>query len=63
MRKLIKISDILERIPYSHAQIYNFIACGKFPSPIHLGGRAAFWIEEEVSAWLEAKIVAERVAV
>ena len=62
MQKLIKIADILEHIPYSRTQIYDFIAAGKFPKPIHLGGRAAFWIEEEVGAWLEAHIEVERKA-
>ena len=62
IKKLIKIADILEHIPYSRTQIYDFIAAGKFPKPIHLGGRAAFWIEAEVCAWLEAHINSERKA-
>lgn len=53
--------DILEHIPYSRTQICDFIAAGTFPRPIHLGGRAAFWIEDEVCACLEAHILAERV--
>jgi prophage regulatory protein len=60
IKKLIKITDILERIPYSRTQIHDFIAAGKFPKPVHLGGRASFWIEDEVGAWLEGHIEAER---
>jgi prophage regulatory protein len=62
MQKLIKITDILEHIPYSRTQIYDFISAGRFPKPIHLGGRASFWIEAEVCAWLEGHIEAERKA-
>jgi prophage regulatory protein len=60
LRKMIKITNVLAHIPYSRTQIYDFIAAGTFPKPIHLGGRAAFWIEGEVAAWLEAHIEAER---
>jgi prophage regulatory protein len=62
LRKLIKITDVLAYIPYSRTQIYEFIAVGKFPKPVHLGGRASFWIEEEVIEWLNAHITAEREA-
>jgi prophage regulatory protein len=62
LKKLIKITDVLEHIPYSRTQIYDFIAAGKFPKPVHLGGRAAFWIEAEVCTWLEGHIEAERKA-
>jgi prophage regulatory protein len=62
IKKLIRIADILDRIPYSRMQIYDFIAAGKFPRPVHLGGRAAFWIEDEISEWLQGHIDAERKA-
>jgi len=35
-------------------------AAGKFPTPIHLGGSASFWIESEIAEWLDAQIAAER---
>ena len=62
MPKLVKITYILAHIPYSRTQLYEFIAAGKFPRPVHLGGRASFWVEAEVIAWLDAHITAERKA-
>jgi len=62
VKKLIKILDILTRIPVSRATLYNMIAAGKFPRPIHLGGSGSFWPEDEVDAWIEAQIEVERAA-
>jgi prophage regulatory protein len=60
MKKLIKIKDILGRIPVSRSTLYNWIAAGKFPSQVHLGGYGAFWVEDEIDAWLTAQVDAER---
>lgn len=60
MKKLIKINDVLARIPYSRSQIYNMIAEGRFPTPVHLGGRASFWVESEIDEWIQRHIEAER---
>jgi prophage regulatory protein len=56
MRKLLKIRDVLERIPVSRAHIYNMIAEGKFPRQVHLGGTGAFWVEAEVESWIQGHI-------
>jgi prophage regulatory protein len=60
LRKLLKIEGVLACIPYSRTQLYEKIADGTFPRPIHLGGQASFWVEDEVAAWVEARIDAER---
>ncbi len=31
-----------------------------FPEPIKIGARAVAWVEEEVDAWIEARIEASR---
>jgi predicted DNA-binding transcriptional regulator AlpA len=38
------------------------IAEGKFPSQIHLGGGASFWVEAEIKQWIREHIAAERAA-
>jgi prophage regulatory protein len=65
MRKLLKIRDVLDRIPVSRAHIYNLMKEGKFPRQIHLGGTGAFWVETEVEAWIQSHIDAadERIGV
>jgi prophage regulatory protein len=60
VKKFIKIKEVLAHVPVSRAQLYAMIAAGKFPKQIHLGGSAAFWIEEEVEAWIQKHIEASR---
>jgi len=62
MKKLLKIKDVLMHVPVSRSQLYAMVAAGKFPRPIHLGGSGAFWIEDELVAWMDSQIDAERVA-
>jgi prophage regulatory protein len=46
-------------IPYSKTHLMRLIKAGRFPPPIHLGGRLCSWVEHEIDAHIEAKI-AER---
>lgn len=46
-------------IPYSRAQIYRMIGEGRFPRPVKLGEHRIAFVEQEVDAWIKAKI-AER---
>jgi len=52
-RRFIRLRDLLQRIPISRSQIYKWIADGRFPKPLHMGGRSAFWLESEVDAWIK----------
>jgi prophage regulatory protein len=56
LKRLIKIRDVLARIPVSRAHIYNLIAAGKFPRQIKLGGFGSYWVEEEIDAWIQSHI-------
>lgn len=62
MKRLLKIKDVLAHVPVSRSQLYAMIATGKFPRPIHLGGSGSFWVEDELTAWLDSQIDAERAA-
>ena len=55
MKKFIRMSDILEQTGLgSTSTVYARIKAGLWTKPIHLSGRASFWIEEEVEALLDA---------
>lgn len=54
--KLLRLSEVRNRVPYSRAQIYRLASAGSFPRPYHLGGRAAFWLESEIDAWIAEKV-------
>jgi prophage regulatory protein len=50
---------VVERTGLSRASVYRLAAAGVFPSPVKLGERASAWSEQEVAAWIEARL-AER---
>ena len=36
--------------------IYDRMSEGTFPKPVKIGPRAVGWLEDEIAAWVEAKI-------
>ena len=36
--------------------IYDRMSEGTFPKPVKLGPKAVGWLEDEIAAWVEAKI-------
>jgi prophage regulatory protein len=56
LEKLLRLSEVRNRVPYSRATIYRLISSGEFPRPYSLGARAVAWRETEISAWIEDKI-------
>lgn len=57
--KFIKLSDVIELTSLARSTIYKFVAEGRFPKQVSLGGNCVAWVEDEVMEWLEARI-AER---
>lgn len=47
-----RISDVLQITALSRATLYRRIADGRFPKPVHLGGRACGWTPEALQAWI-----------
>ncbi|MCM2337326.1 MAG: AlpA family phage regulatory protein [Lysobacter sp.] len=37
----------------SRSTIYRRVAEGRFPAPVHLGGRASAWSSFELQAWID----------
>jgi prophage regulatory protein len=57
--KFIKLRDVIELTSLARSTIYKFVAEGRFPKQVSLGGNCVAWVEDEVMEWLEARI-AER---
>lgn len=55
-QKLLRLSEVRDRVPYSRSTIYQLIAQGKFPKPISIGERAVAWLESEIDEWIEGRI-------
>jgi prophage regulatory protein len=58
-RSILRLAQVKQRTGRPTSSIYADIAAGTFPAPIPLGPRAVGWIDEEIDAWVEARI-AER---
>lgn len=57
-RRLLRIAQVKDRVGMSQTTIYDRMKKGTFPKPVPLGTLVA-WVEEEIDAWVEARI-AER---
>jgi prophage regulatory protein len=55
-----RLPEVKKLIKLSRSTIYSYVAAGKFPKPIRLGGRAVGWIESEIQEWLRQRIEASR---
>jgi prophage regulatory protein len=58
---LLRLNDVMKRVPLRRTAIYAAIKAGTFPAPVKIGGAngASAWRVDELDAWLE-KISAAR---
>jgi prophage regulatory protein len=59
---ILRLKEVLARTGMSRSFMYQKMAEGLFPLPVHLGARAVGWIESEIEAWLLAKVEKSRKA-
>jgi prophage regulatory protein len=58
--RLLRLDEVLSRVPLKKPTIYRAIRAGKFPPPCKLlGGRASAWDSREIDDWITARL-AER---
>ena len=58
--RMLRLPQLRERLPFSRTRLYDLMKQGKFPTPVRLGDRAVFWIEDEVEEWLRKHIEEQR---
>jgi prophage regulatory protein len=54
--RLIRLPELLRRVPLSRSTIYQMVSKGEFPAPCKIGPRAVAWSEELLDAWAKTKI-------
>lgn len=59
-KRFIRLAKVMDKTGLSRSTIYARIAVGEFPKPVSLGGRAVAWVEQEIDAWIMARIEATR---
>jgi prophage regulatory protein len=53
---ILRRKQVEKRTGLSRSTIYLRIKEGTFPKPINLGERAVGWLENEIEAWLAARL-------
>lgn len=48
-----RLRDVMRISALSRSTIYRRVAEGRFPAPVHLGGRASAWSSFELQAWID----------
>jgi prophage regulatory protein len=56
MTKLIRLQTVLDRTGLSRSTCYELMAAGKFCQPVKIGPRAIAFSENEVDAWINARL-------
>lgn len=52
--KLLRMKQLLEKVPVSRSTLYQWVKDGKFPKPVRKSSsRCTFWNESDVNDWME----------
>ena len=54
--RLIRLPEVQHRVGLGRSTIYRWMAEGKFPKPVQLGGHAVAWPEDEIVRWVECRL-------
>lgn len=55
-KRLIRITEVMDRTGLARSTVYKYISEGIFPKPIKLGSRAVAWVESEIETWIKNSI-------
>jgi len=55
---LLRLKEVTARTGLAKNTIYDRIRRKEFPAQIDLGGNCVAWSEDEIDAWIEAKLAA-----
>ncbi len=51
-----RLPVVMGRTGLGRSTVYKKIADGEFPKQVRLGPRAVGWLDEEVDAWIQARV-------
>lgn len=51
--RLIRIREVQHRVGLGRSTIYRWMAQGKFPKPLQLGGYSVAWLEDDIDEWIQ----------
>ncbi|MXP15719.1 AlpA family phage regulatory protein [Altererythrobacter confluentis] len=50
--RLIRLPEVQQRVGLGRSTIYRWMAEGRFPKPVQLGGYAVAWAEKDIDEWI-----------
>jgi prophage regulatory protein len=56
--KLLRLEEVLARVPISKSSVLRQVSEGLFPRPVRVGERRVAWVEDEIIAWQAERIAA-----
>ena len=54
--RLIRLPEVQHRVGLGRSTIYRWMAEGKFPKPVQLGGYSVAWAEDEIDNWIAVRL-------
>ena len=54
--RLIRLKEVQHRVGLGRSTIYRWMAEGKFPKPVQLGGYAVAWAEADIDKWISSRV-------
>ena len=54
--RLIRLKEVQHRVGLGRSTIYRWMAEGKFPKPVQLGGYAVAWAEADIDEWISMRV-------
>lgn len=55
LTRLIRLPEVQHRVGLGRSTIYRWMAEGRFPKPVQLGGYAVAWTEHEIAEWIAGR--------
>ncbi|MCD9549873.1 AlpA family phage regulatory protein [Photobacterium carnosum] len=54
--RFIRLKEVMHVTGLGRSSIYNYMAEGRFPKTVSLGGRAVAWVESEIIDWMLERV-------
>ena len=54
--RLLRLPEVLERVPFGKTTLYRLMREGSFPKNIQLGSNMVAWVASEIEEWINTQI-------
>lgn len=59
-RRMLRIDQVTDRLAVGRTTVYALVSTAGFPKPVRVSPGRVAWPEDEVDAWLAARVAAQR---